>query len=203
MTPSATQEAYARSLAWLAVLAAVVFGVQLIFELVFVDFIHSNPHRPQSNAIFMMMTDPLLLGVPIIIGMLLVFTLPQCFQAVCAGWLVRRFESRAQAGVLLLLPITAVITWYCFDYLTPSDVGLGINDDADWRPYQHGLTINRYAAALAVQALVTLFSVAYTAAGSGTARVSRRSVIRLALAAAIVVGAVAGFRIAQGQYQFL
>ncbi len=193
--------AYARSLAWLAILAAVIIGIQNIVGLVLIDFVRGNPHRTQGNAIFMMITFTPLFGLVALIGVLLVLTLPQCFQAVISSALVRRFGSRAQAGVLLALPITATMTWYCYDYLTPSDVGLAINEGPDWKPYQHGLTLARYAAALAFQVPATLFSVAYAA--TSAARPSRKTVILLAFAAAIIAGGIMGHRTAEGQYQFL
>lgn len=197
----AVRSAYAQSLAWLAVLAATIVGVWGIVELVFIDVIHGNPDRTQGNAIITIITFTPVLGIIALAGTLLVFTLPQCFQAAVSGVFVRRFGSRAQAGVLLALPITAVITWYCYDYLTPSDFGLAIGDGPDWKPYQHGLTVTRYVATLAFQAPVTLFSVVYAAAG--TARLSRRTVILLALAAAVAFGGIMGHREAEGQYQFL
>lgn len=201
MVPSPTRGAYAQSLVWLAILAAVTAGVSNIVELVFIDFIHGNPHRTQGNAITMMVTFTPLLGMVALIGVLLVLTLPQCFQATVSGALVRRFGSRAQAGVLLALPITAAMAWYCYDYLTPSDVGLAINEGPDWEPYQHGLTLARYTEALAFQVPATLFSVAYAAADA--ARPSRRIVVLLALAVAIIAGGIMGHHAAEGQYQFL
>ena len=192
---------YAKSLAWLAILAAVIAGIQNIVGLVFIDFIHGNPHRTQGNAIFMMIVYTPLLGLVALVGVLLVFTLPQCFQAAISSALGYRFGSRAQAGVWLALPVTAAMTWYCYDYLTPSDVGLAINEGPDWQPYQHGLTLARYGATLAFQVPATLFSVAYAAAGA--ARPSRKTVILLAFTAAIIAGTIMGHRTAEGQYQFL
>ena len=192
---------YAKSLAWLAILAAVIVGVQNVVGLFLIDFLHGNPHRTQGNAVFMMIVYTPLFGLVTLVGVLLVFTLPQCFQAAVSSAFGYRFGGRAQAGVLLALPITAIVTWYCYDYLTPSDVGLAINEGPDWKPYQHGLTLARYGATLAVQVPATLFSVAYAAAG--TARPSRKTVIVLAFAAAIIAGTIMGHRTAEGQYQFL
>ena len=152
---------YARSLAWLMVVAAVIGGVSNVVSLVLIDFVHGNPHRTQENAFEMIIMFTPLLGLIAAVGTVIVFALPQCFQAVVSGTLVRRFGGYAQAAVLLVLPMTAVITWYPYDYLTPSDFNLGINDGPDWQPYQHGLTAARYLSALACQTPATLFSVAY------------------------------------------
>jgi hypothetical protein len=192
---------YAKSLAWLAILAAVIVGIQNIVGLVLIDFIHGNPHRTQGNAIFMMIVYTPLLRLGALAGVLLVFTLPQYFQATISSALGGRLGSRAQAGVWVALPVTAALTWYCYDYLIPSNVGLAINEWPDWKPYQHGLTLARYGAALAFQVPATLFSVAYATAGA--ARPSRKTVILLALTAAIIAGTIMGHRAAEVQYQFL
>jgi hypothetical protein len=198
---SAIYAMYARSLAWLTVAATVIGGVSNVMSMVLIDFVHGNPHRTQENALEMIITFTPLLGLIAAAGTVIVFALPQCFQAVVSSMLVRRFGSHAQAAVLLVLPMTAVITWYSYDYLTPSDFNLGINDGPDWQPYQHGLTVARYLAALACQTPATLFSVAYVGTtGSGF---PRKTVVLLALAAAILAGGFVGYRHAEGQYQFL
>jgi hypothetical protein len=121
-----------------------------------------------------------LLGLIAAIGTAIVFAVPKCFQAVVAGALVHRFGDPARVASLLVLPITAVITWYCYHYLTPSDLNLGIDVGPDWQPYQHGLTAARYLATLACQTPATLFSLAYSPHGR-----------------------VCGYHLAGGQYQFL
>ena len=101
---------YAKSLAWLAILTAVIVGIQNIVELVLIDFIHGNPHRTQGNAIFMMIVYTPLLGLGALVGVLLVLTMPQCFQATISSALGCRLGSRAQAGVWVALPVTAALT---------------------------------------------------------------------------------------------
>jgi hypothetical protein len=101
----------------------------------------------------------------------------------------------------LALPLTAVLTWYCYDYLTPSDLNLGINVGPDWTPYQHGISSSRYIGALKFQAPVTLFGFLYLDAG--IRGVSRKTVIIATLAIAIAAGVIRGHFLAQRQYQFL
>src|SRR5262249_54042459 len=70
-------------------------------------------------------------------------------------------KALGQRGLLISLlgiPPAAVIMWYCWDYLTPSDFNLGISVPADWEPYQHGMTMPRYLAALVAQSCVTVSS---------------------------------------------
>jgi hypothetical protein len=102
-------------------------GVAIIIEPVFGDFVHGNPHRTRGNAIEMMLLFPPLIGFIAIIGTFLVFVRPQCFRAILTDVLVCRFNRRGLFGVLLALPLTAGLAWYSFDYLTPTDLNLGIN----------------------------------------------------------------------------
>ncbi len=52
--------------------------------------------------------------------------------------------------------LATILSWYCFDYLTPTG-GLAI-DDADTVPFEHGLTIKRYLIMLCFQTYITIFS---------------------------------------------
>jgi hypothetical protein len=110
---------YARALLWAALLMAVIFGLANIVGLVFIDFIHGNPHRTKENVILMMVLFTPLLGAIAFVGTIIVFALPQCLEAQLKGMFVKRFGRRAYGAVLTGLPLTAALTWYCYDYLTP------------------------------------------------------------------------------------
>lgn len=188
--PSPSIASHVRSLFWIALFVAVILGVAIITELVLIDFIHGNPHRTRENVIHMMFLFPAIFSVISLIGVFLVFTIPQVFQAILASVF----------GMLLALPITAIITWYCYDYLTPTDFNLGINVEADWAPYKHGLTMQRYFATLAAQSCVTVFTVLYC---STSPRISKKSVVLAVLILAIIAGIILGCKMAKGQLQFL
>lgn len=200
MRSNAIYAAYAESLEWLAVLAVVV-DVSNIMTLVLIDLVHGGLRGVQAGAIGLAVLFALVVGITTLIGMLLVFTLPQCFQAMVSRGLVRRFGSRAHVGVLLALPVTAVVTWYCYDYLFAPFFSFGANQGPAWKPHQHGLTATRYLGALAFQAPATMFSAAYAAAEMG--RLSRKAVLLLALVAAVITGGIMGHHLAEQQYQFL
>src|SRR5215470_4542550 len=151
MKRSRVYVAHAQSLVWVALLIATLVGVSIAIELVLIDLIHGNPHRTKANAVLMMVLYPPIIGVAAIVGAFLTFALPQCFQAIVSDVLVHRLGRRGQFGILLVLPLTATLAWYCYDYLTPTDVNLGINVGADWTPYQHGLTLKRHLTMLIVQ----------------------------------------------------
>jgi hypothetical protein len=190
-----------QSLLWLALFAAITLGVRNLVELTLIDFVHGNPHRPQSNAVFMMVVFTPILGIFGAIGTLLVFTLPQFFQAALIVNLGRMFGGRARFASLLALPLTAILTWYCYDYLTPTDFNLGINVGPDWTPFEHSLSISRFLRSLAAQAPVTLFNfLNLNARLRGTSKIS---ILVASLAIAIVLGLINGYLMAQNQLQFL
>jgi hypothetical protein len=193
--------AYAHSLLWIVLFMAVTVGVSSIAHLVFFDVIHGNPHRTHGDVISMMLVETPILGVIAAIGSILVFALPQVFQAALVAVLHRKFGSRARFAVIPALPLAAVLTWYCYDYLTPSDFNLGINAGPDWTPYQHGISISRYLGALTFQAPVTLFGLMYVDAGFRGA--SRWLILTAALTIAIVVGGLFGYVTAQEQIALL
>jgi hypothetical protein len=184
---------YARSLAWLTLLAAVAVGSQIVSVMVMV-FVHGNAHvtpKDTADAVGTVVVFAPLFGLIAAVDTVIVFTLPQSFQALVSGGLARWFGGRAQVAVLMVLPMTALITWYAFDYLIPSYTPLATTYAPDWQPYQHGLTPARYLGALAYQTPATLFSVAYVGTIGNAGR--RRAVLRLAFAAAVLAGGYAAY----------
>jgi len=149
---------FIKSLTWVAVIISCSSIFWIVTNLIKVDFVHINPNRPQDNAILMMFLYPPTLLVIAFIGVALVFTVSQLVQTFLASVLLRRYGSSGLIGVVLCLPLVSILTWYCFDYLTPTDFNLGINAGAEWVPYQHGLTIQRYLLTLLAQSCVTAFS---------------------------------------------
>jgi len=167
-------------------------------ELLLIDFVHGNPHRTQENAISMMKTNMPLSGAIAFIGTFVVFTLPQFFEAEVVRALDQIFGDRARFAALLALPLTAVLTWYCYDYLTPSNLCFAGNC---MEAYEHGLSLPRYATTLVVQAPITVFSLLYFNAGfSGH---SKKSILLAALAVTLVAGGIRGYLTANNQFQFL
>lgn len=114
-----------------------------------------------------------------------------------ADFSVRGFGRGGQFGVLLALPLTTALAWYCYDYLTPSIPEFGPNPDPNWAPYQHGLTMQRYWATLVVQVPITLFGVLYCDAA--IRHVSKKPLISIALGLAALIGAAVGFSVAMQQ----
>lgn len=189
---------YMQSLLWIALLTALISAERNIVELVLTDFVHGNPHRTQGNAISMMKAFTPVAGIIAFIGTFLVFTLPQFFQAEVVGALDQIFGDRARFAVWPALPLTAVLTWYCSDYLTPSNLCFAGNC---MEAYEHGLSISRYMTALAIQTPITLFTLLYF--NTDLSGRSKKPVLLAALAIAIVIGGLSGYVRALAQYRFL
>jgi hypothetical protein len=192
-------KSYAQSLIWvvlyltIASIASVIVGVMLL------DFVHDLPYRSRDNAIFILTFATPILAVSTIIVSFLVFAPSQFFQAVILGGSDRLF-GQTRFLVLQTLPLTAVLTWYCYDYLTPADIKSIISESRHLIPHQHGLTTSRYMMTLAIQAPITLFSFLYFE--TGTRGRSKKPILIAALAAAIAVGAIQGFGATQMQLRF-
>jgi hypothetical protein len=201
MEAKAVSILYLKSLAFILLFIAITISISQIIELIFVDFIHGNPHRTTSNAIEMMFFMTPFVALVSTVAALLILALPQSFEAFLTWKMTRQIGDRGHFSTLVALPLTAVLTWYCYDYLTPSDFNLGINEGADWKPYEHGLTLSRFAAVLTTQTLVTLFNFCYVR--THVRQLPKKIVILPVLGLALVLGCVLGYRAALNQYQFL
>ena len=176
---------YVISLAWITLLLFISGCIINTVKTLLIFF-----HRTLiAQDLVMLLVIPLFLGVIAIGGTLLVFAVPQIVQAILAHALVRSFDRRGLVGVVLVLPLTVVLTWYCYDYWTPS-MQLSINEGPDWRPWQHGLTVELYLTTLAVQTPITLFGVLHCDAAMRDR--STNSVVVGALYSVIVFGVVWG-----------
>ena len=199
MPQSATYKSYLQSLLWLALSAALAAFVANVTHLIIVDSIHGNPNRPISNAITMILLFTFVFGIISVVVVLLVFSISQFTQAVAAkiteGW-------RYQTLILIAsIPIASFITWYCWDYLTPTDFDLAINTGPDWEPYQHGITLWRYANTLCWQTPVTVFSLLYYKTPLGL--LSRKRLVGAMFFTSCVLGAAAGYVTAESQIRQL
>jgi hypothetical protein len=189
-----------KSLLWLAVFAAAAAGVMFITEIIFVDFVHGNPHRTQENAIWMIKYYTPIGCLIAGIGTLVVFTPAQYLQAASIAILLKRFGSRGWYGIAIVVATAAVVSWYCYDYLTPSNFNLGINIVT---MYQHGLTLHRYLVTLGIQALVTSFSLMRWRLQMSDNRRATTFLILAMSVASVAFGALEGYDNALDQYQFL
>jgi hypothetical protein len=173
---------YAKSLVWIAMLIAVVIDVVVISAMLLEDFRH-GPYRSQGGLMTIM---GLILWVIATFGSLIMFAPVQAFQVLVIGIMQREFGDRARFMALSSLPITAVLSWYCYDYLTPNDFHFIAKIGPAWAPYQHGISIARYLAALAVQTPVTLF--AFLCFEADRQHRSKAPIIIAALVLAIAIG---------------
>ena len=152
---------YAKSLAWISMLIAAALDVVAIGAVLlnaFAHGAHGSPSDVPLMAIFV-----LIAWVIATIVSLIMFAPVQAFQVLVIGIMQREFGDRARFAALSSLPITAVLTWYCYDYLPPNELHFGARIGSAWG-YQNGISIARYLATLAVQTPVTLFAFLYSEA---------------------------------------
>lgn len=192
---------FCESLFWIAVLVAVALSISIVVSLILIDFVHGNPNRPKGNAGVMMIFSPLIMFIAAPIGIFVVFSASQTVQGLMMRLLHPRFGRHAYVFVGLMVPFISILTWYCYDYLTPTDFNLGVNEGADWVPYQHGINLKRYMTIFFAQGFVTIFTLIYFEAAAYYR--SRKAVVLGALFLAVVIGAFFGHREAINQYQFI
>ena len=181
-----------RSLLWVAVTVAFAAFSLLATETIKIDFLNINPHRSQSHAASL----PFIFGfVFLIITTILTaitFSLSQITQAITGRISIQQFGERGFYIVAAATPLMAILSWYCYDYLTPSDFNLGINEGANWVPYQHGLTIQRYLVMLGLQSYVTIFSIVRLKFEICDQNLAKKKFLIAAIVVASTIGVAAG-----------
>lgn len=129
-----------------------------------------------------------IMGMIVAIATVLVFSLPQAFQASFACVIRNRFPGKADFYILFALPFTSLLTWFSWDYLTPSFFGYGAGED--WNPHEHGLTLKRYLIALAIQTLVSVFSYLFWKSADSPSR--RNTLVTTTLLLSMIGGIIFG-----------
>ena len=154
---------HARSFAWLMLIVGTFLATLTVVQDILVHFVFGNPTKIQQQAsmLAILLTFDFLIAT---LGLFLIAGASQFVVAATASLLARSYSRRTQAFALLAVPAVAVLTWYCFDYLTPSNMVL--IPGPDYVAYEHGLTPSRYGKIAAFQAAVTLFTVIYTTAAT-------------------------------------
>ena len=140
---------------------ALIVGGNFAVEGIFVDLVHGHPHRTPEDAISMLLLVAPIMGGTAAIESVLVFALPQVFQAAVVAVCGRALGNRSGLALFPALPLTVVLTWYCYDYLTPTNDGLGLSYDPDRTLYEPGISPARFLRALKYQFPVTLFGFLY------------------------------------------
>jgi hypothetical protein len=192
---------YFQSLLWTALFFATVIGVAALVRVATVYVVHGDPQMSRNDVALLIVLASLMTCTAAAIGTLLVFTLPQIFQAWLFGRFDRKFGERGRLAVLIALPLTAVLTWYCYDYLTPSGVVFDTSGGESWRPYQHGISVSRYFKAMGLQALVTVFGLAHFETNHRGR--STLPVIITTLVLLLTVGVIWGYESARQQIPLL
>jgi len=109
---------YLQSLIWTAIFVALMRT-----EATFTNFVPTD--RLMKGGAIDMMLYMALFGVFTFVWAFVILTLPQYFQAEIVGASQRILGDQAWLGVWLALPVTAMLSWYCNDYLNPAIDCLG------------------------------------------------------------------------------
>lgn len=122
---------YAKALVWCALFYGLVSGVAGIVELIIVDFIHINPHRMREATLMTMALSTPMIFLIVFLGIFIIFGLPQILQAKTVRAIMVRFGDQYENSIIMILPITAVVTWYCYEYLAPTNCNFGFTLASD------------------------------------------------------------------------
>ena len=184
---------YFRSLLWLAVMVTFSIFFFLVTEVTIVDFLNINPHRARGHAASLPLFFAPIFLVLSALGVIIVFSLAQLAQAILIGSLSNwQFRTHGYFFIALTTPLMAILSWYCYDYLTPSDLNFGIDESSDWSPYHHGLTIQRFLVMLGLQFFVAIFSMVLLRFESVGHNIAKKRFLFFAIVFASIVGVVAG-----------
>lgn len=191
---------YLKSLAWILLFIAAAASTYIIFIPVFADFFHGNTSRPLSDTLALIFVIAPILAFIMTIFALLVLAVPQFFEALLTWMMIRKIGDKGGFVTLIALPATAVLTWYCYDYILPHKL-LDIGGYPEWEPYEHGLSLYRFGAVFLAQAFVTLFNFCYLQCQ--VRQFPKKNVILPVLVLALIAGCLLGYFSARGQYQYL
>ncbi len=147
----------AKSLLWLPVLLAayVFFGLSaMVVRGVSLGVV--DPREIPLPVLIHTPTFATLFFLAAVIGVILSLGLSQLFSILVMRAAAYLQEWLGLALVIAAIPALAIVTWYSYDYLTPSD--LELIPGPEFVPYQYGITQKRYLGALSAQAFVSLFS---------------------------------------------
>jgi hypothetical protein len=121
-----------------------LFTLWMISDLTWVDFIHQNPNRPQSNALTMMALSPLY-GLFFALGLSELWLI----AATMLGILGQLFWRRVPySSILVMLPVCGYCLFLQKHFLFPSDdpsflAGPPSDDDYSWPFFLRNATTNR------------------------------------------------------------
>lgn len=192
-----TISSHFRSLLWIAILVTFAGLFFQIVEVIKIDFLNVNPHRSQSHAASLPILFSFIFLIPITVGIFITFTVAQIAQSIIFNFSNPRFFLRSYCFIAMTTPLLAILSWYCYDYLTPSDFNLGINTGADWMPYQHGLNFQRFLVMLGLQSCVSIFSLLLLRFENTGHNQAKKRFLLAAIIFACIVGVVIGLFLRQ------
>lgn len=183
---------YFRSLLFVAVMVTFAIFFLMVTDVINVDFFNINPHRSKSHAASLPFLFAPIFLILSTLGIFITFSIAQIVQAMICSISIQKFCLRGYFIIATTTPLMAILSWYCYDYLTPSDFNFGFNEGADWVPYQHGLTMQRLLIVLGLQSFVTIFSIVRLRFEIGGHNLANKKFLFAAVGFASIIGIGAG-----------
>lgn len=184
---------YIKSLFWVAVIITFAMFFLDVANILKVDFLNVNPNRSQLHAASLPFSSVFIFFIIDLIGIFIVFSLSQIAQALIGSISIQQFKKLSLYVIAATVPFTTVLSWYCYDYLTPTDFNLGINVGAEWTPYQHGLTPQRYLVMFCLQSCVTIFSTVRLKFEIADKNLAKRNFLFIVIGIFSTIGWIIGF----------
>ncbi len=158
MSKNSAAISYGQSLLWISLFAAIASVAIVFVEFAFFELRYGSPGPTFKDLLLALAVFLPFTAVLAILGVLEILALPQLFQVAAVSLLKRPFGERARFAVLPLLPLTACITWWCYDYLIPPNLNPTTALGPNWFPPTKGMLVSHYQAAFLFQALATSLS---------------------------------------------
>jgi hypothetical protein len=142
MVQRTTSSSYGQALFWVAALVALFCCVTMIPRFFMIHFIQHHPPETPAFAIRMIFLITPIISAAAAATALLTFVIPQYAQRLLENARLRRIGATSHIGILFALPITALLTWYCFDYIVMTILPMLLQSEDD-ASYEHGITPGR------------------------------------------------------------
>jgi magnesium-transporting ATPase (P-type) len=109
-------QSFFKSFMWVVITIICAVFFTAFADVVKTDFLHSNPYRTQREAALMPFIFTPFMFIIVLFGITLTFGCSQFVQAFLAKRLIQKYGSRGLYGIVLSVPLVAVLSWYCYDY---------------------------------------------------------------------------------------
>ena len=188
---------------FISLLFALSASTKYITELVIVDFVNINNSRTLSLTFETALVSVPFFSIIYVICTFIVFSIPLFLQNMLLNFIKTKINTNNIYIIIATTPLISIITWYCYDYLTPTDVNLGFNVGQEYKVFEHGITPIRYLEALTYQTTVSIYCLFIMRLKNEKYYNLKRYTKLILIFISIVIGLIMGHRMAEEQYRYL